>query len=126
MSCNRVPCYPSGECSTISGPQINTGIGEYLYHDYEIVLINCCFFILSLLNTNKYYNAKKHSQVTQLKEEYQIVSLHPSQYKPIPFILYHRVCLHYHSISMPVFPFPPYMFNYLFIHAFINIFLDAY
>lgn len=85
MSFNRVPGCPPGKRSTVSSAQININIAKCLYQ----LLCHCFnqFYVFTYLirsSTNYSCNAKKHAQITQLKDE----NLSLSQNKPIPFVLF--------------------------------------
>ena len=85
MTFNRVPGYPPGKRSTVSSAQINISTAKCFYQ----LLCHCFnqFYVFTYLirsSTNDSCNAKKHAQITQLKDE----NLRPSQYKPIPFVLF--------------------------------------
>lgn len=131
MSFNSIPGYPPGKRSTVSSAQINISTAKCLYQ-----LLGHCFnqfYVFTYLirsSTNDSCNAKKHAQITQLKDE----NLSPSQYKPIPFVLFLfftigpcwlsisniAICtiyfisqnVSYHCISISVFLFPSFTFNY--------------
>lgn len=135
MSFNRVPGYPPGKRSTVSCAQININIAKCLYQ----LLCHCFnqFYVFTYLitsSTNYSCNAKKHAQITQLKDE----NLSLSQNKPIPFVLFLffitigpywlsisniAKCtiyfisqnVSYHCISISVFLCPSFMFNYFVI-----------
>lgn len=90
MSFKRVPGYPPGKCPTLSSAQINISIAKCLYQ----LLCHCFnqFYVFTYLirsSTNDSCNAKKHAQITQLKDE----NLSPSQYKTIPFFFLNRYLL---------------------------------
>lgn len=78
MSFNRVPCYLSHKCSTLSSPRKILAYLNIFINFYPIVLINCYGFYICDATIKKYYNAKQHVQITQLLEETQTVNINPS------------------------------------------------